>query len=457
MRNTRIISIGILSMAISLTAVSGQVRRRGARAMTLKEVASLAMEKNPAVAAAVAEKTAAEAQTRQARSMYWPRVDFTQSFTNGNNPVYVFGSLLGQQAFTVANFDIEALNRPDPLNNFKSELTVYQSIWEGGKTQARNRLARLNETFRDQETKRVCQGLLFEVIRNYFAVQLAEENLATVESSRDSAEASLKRIQDMYASGLVVQSDLLRMRVYLADVERQRLDAENQVYLARAALEVDLGKSVPPGFFLATPLSLPPDGLPGEGEFQQQAAVNRPELSQLQTAVAMAGQQVRAARGGYYPGIGLFSTVEYDQGTGSDRSGVNYIVGAQLRLNLFEGQAKGARVAEARANQAAAEANLANFQNRVSLQVKEAWLKTGTSRLQHRVAEEAVGQAEEGLRIVRNRYEAGLATLTDLLAAETALSGARTNLSAAIYQCNLNLAGLELAAGKLSLESKIFE
>ena len=65
-------------------------------------------------------------------------------------------------------------------------------------------------------------------------------------------------------------------------------------------------------------------------------------------------------------------------------------------------------------------------------------------------AQAAESQSEEGLRILRNRYDAGLATMTDLLSAETARSNARTNLSEAIYRHRLSFAQVEYTAGILS-------
>ena len=73
-----------------------------------------------------------------------------------------------------------------------------------------------------------------------------------------------------------------------------------------------------------------------------------------------------------------------------------------------------------------------------------------TAEQQVVAAQAAEAQSEEGLRILRNRYDAGLATMTDLLSAETARSSARTNLAEAIYRQRLSYAQIEYAAGILS-------
>ena len=73
------------------------------------------------------------------------------------------------------------------------------------------------------------------------------------------------------------------------------------------------------------------------------------------------------------------------------------------------------------------------------------------------MATATVAQAEESLRITKNRYEAGLATVTDLLRTETALLEATTRRIAATYDHRLAAILLELAAGTLSGDSNVLQ
>ena len=86
----------------------------------------------------------------------------------------------------------------------------------------------------------------------------------------------------------------------------------------------------------------------------------------------------------------------------------------------------------------------------MALEIRNAMIRCRTAEQQVAAARAAEAQSEEGLRILRNRYDAGLATLTDLLAAETARSGARTNLAEAVYRQRVSHAQIEYAAGILS-------
>jgi outer membrane protein TolC len=66
-----------------------------------------------------------------------------------------------------------------------------------------------------------------------------------------------------------------------------------------------------------------------------------------------------------------------------------------------------------------------------------------------------VRQAEESLRIVQNRYDAGLTAISELLGAEDAARGAMQDYWEAIYRYLTGYAGLELATGVLGLQSPL--
>jgi outer membrane protein TolC len=87
------------------------------------------------------------------------------------------------------------------------------------------------------------------------------------------------------------------------------------------------------------------------------------------------------------------------------------------------------------------------------LEVRRAYAEWKGAEERIAVASAAVAQAEESLRITRNRYDAGLTTITELLRNETATLETKTNHLDAIYEQRLAATALELAAGTLSGDS----
>ena len=102
--------------------------------LSLREAVRLALQENKAIAATNAGMRASEARIDEARAGKLPKLNYSESFTRSDNPVFVFSSLLTQHQFGAENFNIGPLNRPDSINNFQSQLTVDQVLYDAGQT-----------------------------------------------------------------------------------------------------------------------------------------------------------------------------------------------------------------------------------------------------------------------------------------------------------------------------------
>jgi hypothetical protein len=91
----------------------------------------------------------------------------------------------------------------------------------------------------------------------------------------------------------------------------------------------------------------------------------------------------------------------------------------------------------------------------IRLEVRRAYADLHAAQQRIAVAQAAVAEAEESLRITQNRYTAGLANVTDLLRTETAVLESRTRHLAAVHDQRIAAVGLELAAGKLTEGSEV--
>ncbi len=135
------------------------------------------------------------------------------------------------------------------------------------------------------------------------------------------------------------------------------------------------------------------------------------------------------------------------------RGGNNWIAGATLTFNIFNGGARRAQIAESRAYERRAEAMRRQMESAVRLQVREAYLNLNAALQRVEVSRDSAAQAEESLRILQNRYDAGLATIMDVLRAETMRTTAQNNHLNAVYDYRLAFAALELATGNLGPDS----
>jgi outer membrane protein TolC len=137
----------------------------------------------------------------------------------------------------------------------------------------------------------------------------------------------------------------------------------------------------------------------------------------------------------------------------SSYGGNNWIAGISLRWNLFAGGGDSDRLRAARQRLEAKKRQLSAMESAIALEIHNAMVQFRSVEQQVEAAQAAEAQSEEGLRILKNRYEAGLATMTDVLSAESQRAAARTMLSEAIYRHRLSYAQIEFAAGTLSATS----
>jgi outer membrane protein TolC len=86
----------------------------------------------------------------------------------------------------------------------------------------------------------------------------------------------------------------------------------------------------------------------------------------------------------------------------------------------------------------------------VRLEVRRAYYDMDAARQQIEMARATIAEAQESLRINQNRYDSGLSTITDLMAAEEAARRSQTDYWEAVYRYHTGYANLELASGTLN-------
>jgi outer membrane protein len=426
---------------------------RASVGLSLPEAVRIALEKNPSVQAADAYSQAVVQGITVSRAGRYPRLDFSEGFTRGNDPVYVFGSLLTQRQFTAANFNLGLLNVPPPLDNFRTQFSATMPLYDFGRTSRKIRDAKLDAQGVRQAAHRTRQEIIFSVVQAYFNALLAREDVAVAQTSVDQTQADLTRAQTREEQGLAVPSDVLSAQVQLAQSREGLLRAQNAAAIALAALNVAMGlpEDAPTNVTgRLNETAFDPGTL---AERQSRALALRPDYRQAELVTERARNGSGMARADFLPKLDLFSSWEVDNQTFAARGGNDWALGATLNFNLFDGGANRARLAQSKALERRAEALKSQMASGIRLQVREAYVNLDTARQRVEVTRDAVAQSEESLRIIQNRYEAGLATITDLLRAEADRASLHQSFLNAVFDYRLGYAALELATGELAASS----
>ena len=424
--------------------------------ITLKQAVEIALEKNPLRKAAIADTRAASAGVKEAQSALFPRIVFSETAMRGNDPVYAFGTRLRQQRFTAADFALNRLNSPTPVGNFSTRFAGQWNVFDSFAKYKNIGRARDMQAAASRQLERTDQELVFQVVDAYYGLLLAIREEEVAQQSAKTSSALLERSKNRYQSGLTVQSDFLSAQVNAASRQQQLIQARNAIAVARAQLSNALGLASDSEWQPAE--ALPETQLPVTplAELEQRALADRPDLKRIASEQAAQDKSVSAARSAFGPKLNVFAGWEADNSTlFAGGGGNNWTGGVELQFDLFTGGQKSAQLSREKASQQRVAALKQVAENGVRLQVRRAFYDADSARQQLEVARAATEQARESLRINQNRYESGLANITDLLRVEEENRRVQTDYWGAVYRYRTSYARLQLAIGALNPTSPV--
>jgi outer membrane protein len=419
--------------------------------LSMTEAIHIAVEQNPEIKAARYQLDAVKSNAIKAQSGFYPQLNFAQSFNRTTNPMWAFGTKLNQAAITQGDFDPSRLNDPDPFNNFTSNFSVSWSVFEGGRTKLGWEQAKQHLSVASLALERTRQNVISQTAKAYVGLVLAQKNIMVTKQALETSNANLNMIRSRYNNGFVVKSDLLRANVHIADLEQQLLLSESRFKINEAMLNASMGSGEASPLNPVTPLSIGSEISETIENWINTALSKRPEMENLHLEEEIAKKEVEKSRAGHYPDINLVGNYEINSEDFSD-SADNYTIGAVMRVNIFSGNRITEETKAAKSLLRRVQEMQKSIELGIKVQVREAFLSAKSARKRIDVAKTAVDQAEEGLRIIKNRYNNGLLTIVGLLDAELARQQAHTNYFKALHDYNVARVELELAAGILDTE-----
>ena len=416
--------------------------------LTLRQAINEALGQSPETAIARAGNEEAKSAATLVRTQLLPQINFTEDISRGNDPVYAFGARLRQQRFTAADFALDALNRPEPIGNFATRVSGSWMAFDSFKTQREIRRADLFKESSSSSARAVDQQIVFRVVGAYQSALYAQREIDVAQHEQETAAALLNSVDDHVKAGLAVESDRMSAQVNVAARKEELIAAQGDLELAWAQLREAIGaadlktselKPIEPHSFPQQPL---------EQEIAT-AAKTRPDLIALGQAQSAQVDAVGAAKSNFGPHVSAYGNWEEDRASFAGSGGNNWVAGVQISVDILP-IGKRAQLARENAAKQKIDAQLAASQQHVRLEVSQAHIHRQTATLSLETARAAMDQSAESLRILKNRYGAGLATITDLLRAEDAERQSQSNYWHAVYGNAMAYAELLFATGTLT-------
>jgi outer membrane protein TolC len=289
--------------------------------------------------------------------------------------------------------------------------------------------------------------LRLSAVRAYGRLLAASAMRTAARTAVDAAAEDLRRTEARRDAGLETEANVLALRLHAADAEARRVQAENDETVARAELNALMGAPLDdPITARETPIS--PAGPWDPAPLETQALGARVEMKQAALRREMADTQRRSARSSLLPQIALQAAAEANGETFADRASA-WSVGVQVRWNVFAGGADVARLRQASANAARADAEREQLETAIRLEVRSAAANLDAAYAREAARRRMVEQARESQRMIRDRYESGLVPASELLRADTAVFEAEAARIGAIVEVQVSEAALQHALGTI--------
>jgi outer membrane protein TolC len=441
---------GVILLLVSMLALPAAGMADEGR-VSLKEAVELAMTRNHLLKAAAYDQLAAEHGTAVSRSRYLPRIFLEETAAVTNEPTRVFMMKLDEGRFTQNDFLVDNLNHPATHGDFGTQFSLEQPLLDFGIGHDVE-MARREEAAQRQAIEKRREDVALRVVTAYLEVQKATAQIEATDKALQAAREQQRLATVRSAEGTGLKSDELRARTFLAEVEQQSITARNGRTLAKMRLAQATGGETGDaldvtGNAAALPLTL------SRGDLENLALGSRPDLKEQEQQAHRAEAAVDKARSAYLPTVyagAAYRMNDRDIPFGRDNDG--WVAGATLHWELFDGLRRGNELAKARARQQSAAESLKDYRQEIALQVTESYLRREESGQRLAVARHALADAEEGVRLISRRFENSLATMADLLDAQTALNRTRASLVENESDFALATAQLYYAAGVLLKE-----
>jgi len=409
-------------------------------AETLAEAWALADAQDNGLAAVRSQAEAAEFDAAAARGQRWPSLAVGGAYTRlDSTPAFDFGNtgmpIAAPELFGGNDFWMGAATLTVPLftsGRISSGIAAAEARGRGAGAQALGA---------QEDVKLAVAEAYIGVLRARKALAVAESNVKTLESMESDVSA-------MFERELVPKNDLLAVQVSLADARQGRLRAANAVELAVASYNRRLGEPMSRPVDLDENLPAPQVLAADPDQLIREAVERRTELKALDEQATTYGQLANAERARALPQFNLTGAYNYLENTFLNEQEFAS-VGIGVQWSVFDGGQARKRASSLDRSRRATEQQRADVQSMIALQVRQTWLDVGETRERLVVAAGAVEQAEENLRIARERYGAGLGTQTQLLEAESLRVQALRNRDDAGLDAGLAKLRLARAVGAL--------
>ena len=398
------------------------------RFLGLEECINIALEKNPVILAVKKNSSAYQSRIAQAKSAYFPSLNFASGFQRQN---------------PVTNSITSFMNK-DITTYTMGEVNLTQQIYDFGKTKANVKVQKANYDYTLAQSDDTIDAVIYSVKDAYYYLLFTTHQYNLAKEMVEKYELQLKRAQAFYEIGTKPKLDVTVAQLNLKDANLNLLKAENAVNVAVAALNNAMGEPFINPYNLKDELTFKNYDIDFEKAYEI-AKEHRPKLKMAEQKVKIADESVRFAKKSYMPK--LQSSAMYGRGGAQFNGDSGWNMGVYLQLPVTNAYLTAKQVEEARALYDKELAEAEKIRQDVYFEVQKSYYNLLEASKSIPVAKEGVKKAKESYDLASGRYKVGFGDFLELKDAEVSYENSQLDYYKALHYYNKSVAEFERVMG----------
>ncbi|MCU7511995.1 MAG: TolC family protein [Ignavibacteria bacterium] len=416
-----------------------------AQKLSLQQSIELGLKNSKDLRISQSKATTAESKVTEANSQLLPQLKFAAGYTRLSS-VPPFQVSIPGAPFPIKISDVI-------LNNYNIRFSLQQPLFTGLRLTSLKSAAELNSKAAETDYSKDVNEASFKIQSSFWQLYKAEEMLNLLNETLLQNERHLQDTKNNLENGLVTQNDVLKLEVLYSNTKLQQIEAQNNLDIAKMSFNQALG--LPLNSQTAIDAGTIDTSITGYRfeDILKEAKENRGELKSMEYRLEASGEGIRAARSGWFPSVYLSANYYYNRPNQRYQPPIDVFkntwdLGVTLNWDIWNWGLTSSQTSQAEETRVQAETSLSQLNDAVELEVYSNYLTYERSSEKISVSRQSVLQAKENYRIINDKYNAQLATSTDLIDAETAVLQAETNYNNALVDYEISKIRLEKSLGR---------
>lgn len=377
-------------------------------AMSLEQLFRTAEEHNTSIKSFQSAIQEAEAGVKAAKSEQLPDVDASLSFS------YLGGGWISDRDFKNA----VGIHIP----HYGSNLAIQASwaVYTGGAIRSGINLSKLQVDMAQTNAQENRQRVRMLLTGHYLQLHNLKNQQCVFDENIALTETLIEQTRKRQSEGVVLKNDIIRYELQLEQQKLARTQVQNQAEIVNHQLVTALGIEEDISILPTEVFEAESDAVEAENAWQQAATYNAPALKQAQLGIEMSQQKERLEKSARRPTIALIAEEHLDGPITVEipnlNKNLNYcFVGVGMKYRFGSLYKNSKRIRQARiATETARHQQQATIEH-VENAVQAGYTDYETTLTELDTSKKSVELAQHNYSVISNRYQNGLALVTDMV------------------------------------------